>query len=380
MSRVKSTLRALLPRSIWRKAAEVRDTFSSWRYRKKLDKTPLSPVKQGIVVCYGDALKDVQNNIVQGGRVKLLDLQCVFPERCNGFNVLYLVSSAIPQHACELVNWAKRGGAKFVLNQNGVSYPGWAGPEWEKQNIPNRKLLREADLVIYQSKYCRQSADRYLGSAPGDSVILYNAIDTQKFIPSTEILHEPLVLLVTGSHQQPQRVLSVLEALYQLIADGQFVRLILAGRLNWPNAQMHVQEVVQKLRLSEYVEITGAYTREEAPGVYQRAHILVHTKYKDPCPTVVIEAMACGLPVVGSASGGMPELVGNQAGILLPVPETWEDIPVPESKAIANAIREIGADLPRWQRQARRRAVGHFDIGPWQDRHREIFASLVKYA
>jgi glycosyltransferase involved in cell wall biosynthesis len=377
---LKASLRAIIPRHLWSAAARLRESFSGWRYRRKLDRIIEWHEDSQLAVCYGDVLNDLAAGVVQGGRVKLLDLQTIFPEHCDRFNILYLVSSALPKHSYELVRWAKKRGAKFVLNQNGVSYPGWAGPDWEKHNAPNRKLLHEADLVVYQSSYCQSSADRYLGAAPCDSVVLYNAIDTQKFLPSKELLDQPLVLLATGSHQQPQRVMSVLEALHQLIANGQAVRFILAGRLNWPDAQMHVQEVIKNLGLSEYVDITGAYTREEAPGLYRRAHILVHTKYKDPCPTVVIEAMACGLPIIGSASGGMPELVGEQAGILLPVPETWDDIPVPEAGAIATAVREIESDLSHWQMQARARAVEKFDIQSWLEHHRELFSSLAGHA
>ena len=47
----------------------------------------------------------------------------------------------------------------------------------------------------------------------------------------------------------------------------------------------------------------------------RRAHVLLHTKVNDPCPTAVIEAMACGLPVAYPASGGTVELVGDEAGI-----------------------------------------------------------------
>ncbi len=70
----------------------------------------------------------------------------------------------------------------------------------------------------------------------------------------------------------------------------------------------------------------------------RRAHVLLHTKVKDPCPTLVIEAMACGLPVVHPASGGTVELVGDEAGIGVPHPDTWEqDIP-PAPEELAEAV------------------------------------------
>lgn len=378
MGRVKAMLREFVPGNLWLAAGKARDTFSQWRYRRRLSRIPQWPVVRGVTVCYGSVLNDAKNRIVQGGRVKLLDLLPIYPEQCQGFNILYLISSALPQHPGELVRWAKSRGARFVLNQNGISYPGWVGPDWEKLNNPNREILAMADLVIYQSRYCCGSADRYLGSAPGASVIQHNAIDTQTFMPASKPQTDILRLLVTGSHQQPQRVMSVLDALVHLVDEGPAVHLIIAGRLTWPDGLVETKNTIERLGLTDYVEITGPYRREEAPDLYRRADILVHTKYKDPCPTVVIEAMACGLPVVGSASGGMPELVGNEGGILLPVPETWDEIPVPAAEALADAVRKIEADLPRWRLQARERAVTRFDVSPWLERHRELLASLVK--
>ncbi len=65
-----------------------------------------------------------------------------------------------------------------------------------------------------------------------------------------------------------------------------------------------------------------------APELYRAAHVVLHPKYKDPCPTVPIEAMACGVPVVGSRSGGTPELVSPDAGVLVDVEDVWtRDVP-----------------------------------------------------
>ena len=65
----------------------------------------------------------------------------------------------------------------------------------------------------------------------------------------------------------------------------------------------------------ETVSSSSAGTRSAMRReLMRRAHLLLHTKVKDPCPSAVIEAMACGLPVVYPASGGTVELVGDEAG------------------------------------------------------------------
>ena len=51
--------------------------------------------------------------------------------------------------------------------------------------------------------------------------------------------------------------------------------------------------------------------------------------FQDNCPSAVIEAMSCGLPILYSSSGGIPELVGKNSGLGLNVSENWEKVNVP---------------------------------------------------
>jgi glycosyltransferase involved in cell wall biosynthesis len=98
---------------------------------------------------------------------------------------------------------------------------------------------------------------------------------------------------------------------------------------------------------------------------------------QDPCPTAVLEAMACGLPVVYAASGGTLELVGDEAGVGLPHPVSWERDEPPRPEAFAAAVRAVLAERDRFAEAARRRAVERFALGPWLDRHAELFSELV---
>ena len=82
--------------------------------------------------------------------------------------------------------------------------------------------------------------------------------------------------------------------------------------------QAELKNFQQGIGVAERVEFLGPYSQLEAPHILRRGHVLLHTKYNDPCPTAVIEAMACGVPVVYSSSGGVPELVGQEAGIGVP--------------------------------------------------------------
>jgi glycosyltransferase involved in cell wall biosynthesis len=125
------------------------------------------------------------------------------------------------------------------------------------------------------------------------------------------------------------------------------------------------------------VELLGRYSQAEAPALFHRADILIHPKYNDPCPTVVLEAMACGLPVVYSASGGTPELVGSDAGVGIDAPLDWEADHPPAADELAAATLALAGDLPERGAAAREQAL-RFDARAWVERHRRLFAELAE--
>jgi glycosyltransferase involved in cell wall biosynthesis len=83
--------------------------------------------------------------------------------------------------------------------------------------------------------------------------------------------------------------------------------------------------------------------------------------------------MASGLPVVCSRSGGVPELVGDAAGIGIAAPLDWErDVP-PDPHAMADAVETIAGSRRRYAEAARQRAVDALDVRHWLARHRAVF-------
>jgi glycosyltransferase involved in cell wall biosynthesis len=87
--------------------------------------------------------------------------------------------------------------------------------------------------------------------------------------------------------------------------------------------------------------------------------------------------MACGLPVVYPASGGTVELVGDEAGIGVPHPDSWERDEPPLPEALAEAVMQVLAARPTYATAARERAVARFSLAPWLDRHEELFSELT---
>jgi glycosyltransferase involved in cell wall biosynthesis len=317
-------------------------------------------------VFYGHDHVPAPGEAVAGGSGKFQRLAQRFPNGPDDFSLLYLGSTWLPRDLRPLLRLARRRGIPVVVNQSGVAYPGWAGADTDRLNDPFRRALLAAEHVLYQSEFCKRSADEFLGKPRGTWEVLYNAADVDRFTPGPPPGGQ--VLLLGGDQTQAYR----LEVALRTLAHLPEAKLIVTGRLvSDPEPLLH------ELGIADRVELAGRYAQSDAPALFRRAHLLLHTKVMDPCPTVVIEAMACGLPVVYAASGGTVELVGGEAGIGVPHPESWErDVP-PDPEALADAVREVLADRERYAAAARRRAVERFALGPWLDRHEELFRDVV---
>jgi glycosyltransferase involved in cell wall biosynthesis len=340
------------------------------------------PADDDLRVWYGHPRIPRHDEPAVGGIVKLQGLQREFPDSPGRFNLLYLVTSRLPDGAVHLARSAHLKSAKVVVNQNGVAYAAWHGPGWERVNAPMAKLLPVADHVFYQSEFCRRSANRFLGERRGPSEILYNAVDTRRFTPSPDArVDRPVTLLLGGSQDAWYRVstaVQVLACVRRVHADA---RLIVTGRLRWDGGEAHSRRMTEQhardLGVFGHVTLVGPYTQLDAPAIFRSADVLLHTKYNDPCPTVVIEALASGLPVAYSASGGVPELVGPDAGLGVPTEASWDRDHPPDPELMARGVLDILANRARFAAAARDRAVSHFDLEPWIRRHRQVFEGLV---
>ena len=323
------------------------------------------PARDEVAVFYGHRRLTEPGEPVEGGMVKFQRLQTFFPNRPRGFNLLYLGSSSLPADEQKVIALAKRRGAPVLLNQNGVAYPGWAGARTEDLNHRLGGVFRAADHVIFQSEFCREAAQRFLGDSEAPSEILHNAVDTTVFTPGERPTGGPLILL-GGDQTATYRLDTALRTLAEL-PDA---RLLVTGTVLEDG-----RGLADELGLADRVLFAGRYAQRDAVDIYRRAHLLLHPKVNDPCPNVVLEALACGLPVVHSASGGTPELVG-EAGIGVPSETTWdEDVP-PNPRQLAVAVRDVLGRLDAYRVAARERALG-FDFEPWVERHRRLFAELV---
>ncbi len=338
---------------------------------------PLRARDKKVAVFYGGA----RGGDLGGTLVKVRLLQSRFPEYRIGYSLLYMLSNAIYLPAT-VIDRVRAAGVPLVLNQNGVFYPGWYPDGWQRENARMAAVHAAADHVLYQSEFCRSCAEKFLGRRNGPSEILFNGVDTGHFVPANNESERRLfTFLATGKFgaTTAYRLSSSIAGLAAARAGGLDVRLTIAGPIE-PMVETKARAQTEALGLNEFVAFLGPYTSAQAPAIYQAADAYLMTKHNDPCPNAVLEALACGLPILYSASGGVPEQVGPDAGLGLPVPLTFDMDVAPESNAIADGMAHVIRQRGIMASAARARAVERFDLSLWFARHETIFRSMVEKA
>lgn len=354
--------------------------YTARQARRWRDVARTPPARGELRVSYGYERMPTDADVVYGGMVKFQELNAMLPNAPRDFNVLYLGSTALPLDARALISLARRRGAAFVWNQNGVCYPAWFGPGCERLNRPRARLLHDADHVVYQSAFCKVAADRWYGGEATRWEVLHNPVDVDRFTPLVQPADRSPTLLLGGNQYQRYRIDTALRTLAEVRRSLPDARLLVAGEIAWhadrAYARRETDALVRTLGIEDGVEMIGPYARQDAPAVMRSADVLLHTKVNDPCPTVVLEAMACGLPVVYSATGGTPELVGEDAGIGIPAELDWEHDHPPAPSELAAAAVDLLTRARELRDTARARSE-NFGLTRWVERHRALFEELT---
>jgi glycosyltransferase involved in cell wall biosynthesis len=169
-------------------------------------------------------------------------------------------------------------------------------------------------------------------------------------------ISKPYILYV-GSLESRKNLPRLLEAYAQLRRWSEQWTMVIVGARKWKYAPIF--ETVQRLGLEPYVDFTGYVEEEDLPALYNGADLFVFPSLYEGFGLPVLEAMACGTPVVTSNTSSLPEVAGDAA--LLVDPYDVEEIAaamrsILEDEALAADLRERGLVRAKefsWKRTAR---------------------------
>ena len=226
--------------------------------------------------------------------------------------ILAIISAPLP-----VLMQAKRKRIPIIQRLDGVFYPAVAGRRWWALNLPIWMTYRFfSDWIIFQSKFSERSCRRFLGAPRCPVSWIYNGVDLNRFSPGKRVEkpgNELSLLCILSTFVRPSEIIPVLGAFDELRTERRDVRLSILGKFS--PATRHIPETRPD------VDWMGSILNESLPEIYRSADLMLNSKLRAPCPNVVLEAMASGLPIAGFESGAHGELIGNEAGICVSVDE-----------------------------------------------------------
>lgn len=275
---------------------------------------------------------------------------------------------------------ARSRGGQIVQRLNGIN---WVH---KKRNTGLKHYLRAeygnfvlslirsriATKIIYQSEFSCNWWEDWYGETRVPHAVIHNGVDLNTYsVGSNNIPPYPpyKILIVEGSLgsgyemglDNAIRLTEILQENYKLQME-----LIVVGKIT----DEHRKQVEAKTNIS--INWMGSVPRERIPEIDRSAHLLFSADLHAACPNSVIEALACGLPVVAFDTGALKELVRGDSGRVVPYGSNPWNIEQPDLPALADAALEILKDQSRFRKSAREQAEKNLGLDKMVEKYLEV--------
>lgn len=228
-----------------------------------------------------------------------------------------------------------------------------------------RWIIGGADYLLATSEEIRRVAlDIYPHPR---SEVMTNAVDTERFRPLEREAASGRLRIVVPRRLFPKNgveyfvramplILREIEAEADIVGDGP--------------ERASLTELARELGVIEQIRFLGPRPHAEMPAVFATADVAVIPSLMEATSIAALEAMSCGVPVVASAVGGLPEIIDGGVGALFEPAN-------PQALAAAVGSLLSRPDLSALGREGRRRVVENWSIDRLVERHLEIYARLI---
>jgi glycosyltransferase involved in cell wall biosynthesis len=190
------------------------------------------------------------------------------------------------------------------------------------------KVSRKLPKIITVSECAREDISREFNIPRQRFKIVPNGINTDLFYPLPEIEREKNQLIVTNSADMPLKGLDYLLKAVKDVSKTHQVNLTVVGE---PKKNSRIVKLIKDLEIGRQVTFTGRIDNGNFVRCYARATMAVIPSLYEGFGLPAGEAMACGVPVISTSGGALPEVVGD-AGLI---------VPVGDSLALAEAIKGL---------------------------------------
>ncbi|MCI0417945.1 MAG: glycosyltransferase family 4 protein [Acidobacteria bacterium] len=235
-------------------------------------------------------------------------------------------------------------------------------------------VLQRADAIISVSHSLKEQIIR-LGIAEDKVAVIENGVDLAEFFPEDKLTarqrlglpREKTILLSVARLDPVKGIHYLIEALAQLVSEDRDVSLVIVGPPSDPAYASSVQQLVATKGLGGRVRFAGAQPHSQLRDWYNACDLFCLSSVREGWPNVLLEAMACGKPIVASRVGGVPECLSSpNLGVL---------VDTPGGTTFASAIR--AALTRQWDRSAAVRHSATHDWGTVSQRQELLFTQVL---
>ena len=178
------------------------------------------------------------------------------------------------------------------------------------------RVLKELPAVLTVSHNSRIDINAQMGVPLERLTVVPVGVDHTVFRPYDDVVKRPGRLMVTSSSDVPMKgLVPLLEAIAKLRVERD-IDLIVIGQ---PKAKGRVANAMERLGLSDIVTTITGVSDEELARLYGEAEVAIVPSLYEGFSLPAIEAMSCGVPVVATTGGALPEVVGvsGETGLLV---------------------------------------------------------------
>ncbi len=189
-------------------------------------------------------------------------------------------------------------------------------------DLMQKKLCERADKIIAVSSYTAENILEENKNLADKIEIIPNGVDINRFNPdiprdivrkNMKISCDERVILFIGRLDFNKGIKYLIEAFSKLKIPK--VKLIIVGR---GPLKDQIKQLIEKLNLSKKVQLLENVTDETLPQIYRASDIFVLPSLMEGFGISILEAMASGIPCIGTTAGGAVDIISSNNGILIP--------------------------------------------------------------
>jgi len=231
-----------------------------------------------------------------------------------------------------------------------------------------RKILKNASLLTSVSHTVAKELQNFHGFNVNDIAVVGNGVDINFFTPRESNINASYVLY-SGRIEYSKGLVDFVKSARYICRECPSTFFILAG--NGP-FEFQLRKLIKETGLSKNFFLIGEVDRETLRRYYQNASVLVLPSYYESFPNVILEAMACGIPVVTTNVCDMKKIVKKETGLIVP-PRN----PKALGKAVVKLLKDEGL-RKKMGKASRERVKRFYSWNVVSDKILDYYRSVMK--